>query len=146
MLDDLLNTHNKYFHEIQILSDLHLEISNMAIPSAEADAVILAGDIVAGNHEFYGKERNSIIQELRLAAKDTGVHFLDNDEVMINHVRFLGTTLWTDFLLFGLTRQTQAMELASVSLNDFRMIREGDDKFTPPKSVSLFNESARWLN
>lgn len=149
-----------------ILSDLHLEISDMDTPKADADVVVLAGDIavgnagiywartiwptteivyVAGNHEFYGKERNSTIQDLRRAAKETGVHFLDNDEVMINGVRFLGATLWTDFLLFGLTRQTQAMGLASVSLNDFRMIREGEDKFTSPKSVSLFNESARWL-
>jgi hypothetical protein len=26
---------------------------------------------------------------------------LDNDEVTIDGVRFLGTTLWTDFMLFG---------------------------------------------
>lgn len=152
--------------KIQILSDLHLEISEMDTPKADADVVVLAGDIasgttgiywaraawpateiiyVAGNHEFYGKERNTTIQELRRAAEETDVRFLDNDEVVINGVRFLGATLWTDFLLFGLTRQTRAMELASVSLNDFRMIREVDDKFTPPKSVSLFNDSARWL-
>ncbi|WP_341325735.1 hypothetical protein [Methylotuvimicrobium sp. KM2] len=51
---------------------------------------------VAGNHEFYDNDL-SIIDELRATAKTLGIHFLDNDGIVIDGVRFLGCTLWTDF-------------------------------------------------
>lgn len=152
--------------KILILSDLHLEFASFTPHSAEVDVVILAGDIwkkdqgiywaretwpnteiiyVAGNHEFYGSERNAVIQLLRDAAEDTGVHFLDNDEVVINGIRFLGMTLWTDFLLFGLTRQEACMDAGIHGLNDFSQINEGVSLFTPADAIRLCNTSIRWL-
>ncbi|WP_047540070.1 metallophosphoesterase family protein [Methylotenera versatilis] len=152
--------------KILILSDLHLEFASFTPPFAEVDVVILAGDIwkkdlgiywaretwpnteviyVAGNHEFYGGERNAVIQLLRDAAEDTDVHFLDNDEVVIDGVRFLGATLWTDFNLFGAELRDKAISAGKQGLNDFRMIIEGDDTFSLNDAIALCNKSVGWL-
>lgn len=80
---------------------------------------------VAGNHEFYGSERTDVIGKLRVSAEEAGVHFLEKDEVIINGVRFLGCTLWTDFELFGAARKEFALVRVNQVLNDFRLIKEG---------------------
>jgi predicted phosphodiesterase len=152
--------------KIHVLSDLHLEFSNLPPPSAHSDVVVLAGDIwkkdhgihwarstwpdseiiyVAGNHEFYGSERNSVLDKLRSAAKDNAIHFLENDEIIINNTRFLGCTLWTDFMLYGAERADISIQAGQYNLNDFRLIKEGNDLFTPLDSIQLFQESVSWL-
>src|SRR4051812_18495870 len=106
--------------KLNVLSDLHLSRGSLAIPGVDTDVVILAGDIarpreamawasaiakpvlyVAGNHEFYGGSIAGTLAELKALCSGTRVQVLDNDEACIENVRFLGTTLWTDFLLFG---------------------------------------------
>lgn len=150
--------------KLLILSDLHLEFSNLSFADTEADVTILAGDIakgdhgihwartvwptkeiiyVAGNHEFYGYNRLEVLARLRIAARETGVHFLDNEEVVISGVRFLGCTLWTDFQLYG--NRQRDMEIAANTLNDFRLIKEGAREFTPMDSVVLHEQSLAWL-
>ncbi|HYN54226.1 MAG TPA: metallophosphoesterase, partial [Methylotenera sp.] len=152
--------------KILILSDLHLEFASFTPSSDEVDVVILAGDIwqkdmgiywardtwpnaeiiyIAGNHEFYGSDRNAVLSLLRSAAEDTDVHFLDDNEVVINGVRFLGATLWTDFLLFGLTRQELCMNAGREGINDFSVIIENGILFTPGDAVRICNTSIRWL-
>src|SRR5712691_9419481 len=107
--------------KIHILSDLHLEFSEqhppLELPDTGADVVVLAGDIdngtcaidwaeetfphktvlyVPGNHEYYGAQLPDAARVLRArAAESPNVHLLDNDELVIDGVRFLGTTLWT---------------------------------------------------
>lgn len=152
--------------KLHILSDLHNEFSHFmpTAASKEADVIVLAGDIwkhdkgiywarqawpdkkiiyVAGNHEFYGRNRKDVVSQLHIAAEKTGVHFLDDDEVVIDGVRFLGSTLWTDFELFG-DREGSMLE-GMQSLNDFRVINEGDWVFSPIDSVNLHNKSLAFL-
>ena len=106
-----------------VLSDLHLESRpcNIDVP-ADTDAVVLAGDIaegtagiawalesfpglpviyVAGNHEFYGGEVEAATEAMRAAAAGTNVVFLEKAGYVLWGIRFLGTTLWTDFSLFA---------------------------------------------
>ena len=171
-----------------IYSDLHLEfpsaLEHFKVPQGlEFDAVILAGDIhshthglhwaaqtfagkqiiyVAGNHEFYGAHVYGLIPELRKAASQCGVHFLEQDEVMLDGVRFLGATLWTDFALFGEgLPMSVAMREAARCMPDFRVIRTGvsrgqalkPDRFEiwnsgilqPSDTVKLFSRSRDWL-
>jgi predicted phosphodiesterase len=152
---------------IHVLSDLHLEIAAYQAHPVECDVVVLAGDIanhaqgiewgrhiwpdkeilyVPGNHEFYRLDRTETLQQMRVCARDLGVHLLDNNEVVINGVRFLGSTLWTDFNLFGEELKKSAMSEGEKYLNDFRLIREQDKVFSPARSIQLHKESLTWLS
>ncbi len=155
--------------KLLILSDLHNEFRLFEpVKTEEVDVVVLAGDVdngdggiawarkkwpgrkivyVAGNHEFYGGEYMGTLALLRQCAADQGVCFLQDDEVVIDGVRFLGTTLWTDFEFFGAENKAEAMEEGLRRLNDFRLIRHGQsDAFTPNHSVELHERSLAWLN
>lgn len=154
--------------KLYILSDIHLEFSNFEPFVTDADVVVLAGDIgkqsngiiwarekfpdkeiiyVPGNHEFYGSHRRDTLTLMRTDAERCNLHLLDNDEVVINGVRFLGSTLWTDFLLFGEHKKSEAMMDGQNCLNDFRVIREETRtySFTPLISIKLHKQSLAWL-
>jgi predicted phosphodiesterase len=106
---------------LRVLSDLHVEQAPFEPPRADADVVVLAGDIhngeaalrwaraafaslpivqVAGNHEFYDGSHGEALAAMRAVARELGIHFLENDAVEIGGVRFLGCTLWTDYRVF----------------------------------------------
>lgn len=113
--------------KVRVLSDLHLECNEPeAIAHAQADLVVLAGDIhnhaeglrwaaqtfdpavpvvyVPGNHEYYDGEFGALETAMRDAAAALDhVHYLNNDVYVdpAGRFRVLGTTLWTDFELFG---------------------------------------------
>ncbi|BAL23734.1 metallophosphoesterase [Azoarcus sp. KH32C] len=101
------------------------QLDGYALP--DCDVVIAAGDIhadvnqavawlaalgkpvvyVLGNHELWGSADPSSVPPLpdfadtiaraRAIARGTDVHVLENDAVVIDGIRFLGTTLWADF-------------------------------------------------
>jgi predicted phosphodiesterase len=155
--------------KLNILSDLHLSLGSLAIPDNDADAVILAGDIarpreavswargfakpvlyVPGNHEFYGSTIAGAVDELKRQCAATNIRVLDNDEAIIRGVRFLGTTLWTDFMLFG-DGETRAAAIGDALrlMRDFTRIRVGEAleaSFTPADSAALFNVHSGWLD
>ena len=151
---------------IHVLSDLHIEVASWQPQPVECDVVVLAGDIgnhmqgmewgryiwpdkeilyVPGNHEFYRLGRVETLREMRVRARELGVHLLDNDEVVIAGIRFLGSTLWTDFNLFGEDLKKAAMAEGKKYLNDFRLIRERFRVFSPARSVQLHKTSRAWL-
>jgi Icc-related predicted phosphoesterase len=154
--------------KLNILSDLHLSLGALEIPRNGADTVILAGDIarpkeavswasgfakpvlyVPGNHEFYGSTIAGAADELKQLCAGSNIRVLDNDEVIIEGVRFLGTTLWTDFMLFGEGEERAAAIREALSfMRDFSRIRNGEAAqalFTPADSAALFKLHARWL-
>lgn len=138
-----------------VLSDLHLDhapfqtvIEGRSIDSG-ADAIVLAGDIAdgaaglawarnsfsskpiiftPGNHEFYGQNHLWARRAMRDEARRLGIHWLDRDSVVIEGVRFLGTTLWTDFRLIGADQREAAMERASRGMNDYRKITQNHEE------------------
>lgn len=157
---------------IRLLSDLHLETykEGFNLPKLDADLVILAGDIhlgtaglewaaqkfkgqeiiyVAGNHEFYRSSMPHLRQEMQQLAKSLGVHFLDNNSVEIQGVKFFGTTLWTDFQLYHqqahndpAVTYVKAMDF----MPDFRLIEQPQGKiFTPEASQALHAQAVQWL-
>jgi predicted phosphodiesterase len=155
--------------KINILSDLHLGFGAFDRPVNDADVVILAGDIsrpreaaawamrfdkpvlyVLGNHEFYGSSIDGAASELKRLCAGTRVQVLDNTEIAIGCVRFLGTTLWTDFSLFGQgAAKATAMSEAQRLIRDFSRIRRvdaADAVFSPEDSAALFREQAAWLD
>ncbi|SEM10180.1 Calcineurin-like phosphoesterase [Variovorax sp. YR750] len=146
--------------KLLILSDLHLEFAPFEPePNLEFDVVILAGDIhspakravqwamdrfrgkpvvyLLGNHEYYDGRLDTTLAEARREAEGTNVHLLDGDEVVIDGVRFLGATLWTDFALAIETPEglisdaARAMKMATNLLNDYTLIRAPDESAEP---------------
>jgi predicted phosphodiesterase len=157
---------------VRIFSDLHLEMSDRhppwVVPEVDADVVVLAGDIhngtaavdwaektfprkivlyVPGNHEYYDGEYHEVAAALRKRTARSHVRLLDNDEAVIGGVRFLGSTLWTDFELFGAETLVPAIEESLRHVVDFRAIRFGaEDLFTPEHSLVLHREARAWLS
>lgn len=154
--------------KLNVLSDLHLSLGALERPDNDADVVILAGDVarpreavawasgfrkpvlyVAGNHEFYGGTLAGTIDALRTASIGTNVRVLDDDEAVIDGVRFLGSTLWTDFMLFGDGEpRAAAMREGQLYMRDFTRIRVSDappSLFSPAASAALYDVHARWL-
>ncbi len=156
-----------------VFSDLHLAFSipdPIVLPYG-TDVVIVAGDVsapvgrsmawlhkhipdvpvvyVAGNHDHYGQIYEQSMEKGRAAhASCPNVHFLEDDQVVIDGVRFLGATMWTDFELYGDLRR--ATEIAQWSMNDYRQIFDLDvegqlDPWTPERTRVLHHESRRWL-
>jgi len=154
--------------KLHVLSDLHLGQAGFAPPATDADVIILAGDIarppeavawaralgkpvlyVPGNHEFYGGSLDGTVAQLRALCAGSKVHLLHDDELRWGGVRFLGTTLWTDFQLFGDGQErASAEEAASRFMRDFQRIRVHDAApglLTPRDCASLFERHAAWL-
>lgn len=152
--------------KILVLSDLHLDLLSFTAPQIDVDVIVLAGDIhkgnlgiywaretwpdkpivyVGGNHEFYNYDRMTVLEGMRSAAIEQEVYFLDNDEVFINGVRFIGCTLWSDFRLFGKEKQQECIAVAKERMCDFSMISERGLKFTPEDCIELHLESKNWL-
>ncbi|MHB8694946.1 MAG: metallophosphoesterase [Solirubrobacteraceae bacterium] len=158
---------------IHVLSDLHLEGGGPPFepPPVAADVVVLAGDIstgargvdwakrlspafdgrpvlyVAGNHEFYGESFPALFDELRAAGVASAVRVLENDELVIGGVRFLGCTLWSDFCFDGVGRQRASMALCGKLVNDYRQIRAASDgaQLTPRETLERHLLSRAWL-
>lgn len=156
--------------KLYVVSDLHNEFSEFDPPRQaihQADVIVLPGDIdlhtrgldwardvcgekriiyVPGNHEYYGAHIRGLCTEMREDARDLEVDFLDNDEVIIGNVRFLGCTLWTDFQLFGPAMSQQCMLAAARVMTDFTVIRSNNGGcFTPEESVEFHRASRAWL-
>ena len=157
--------------KLQIAGGLHLEFlqrrfpgERLIRPAKGADLLVLAGDIgngtqaielfkdwpvpvlyVAGNHEFYGSEMGQVYADLRAAALGTSITFLDNDAIDFGGVRFLGTTLWTDYRLEFNRTQRQLMENAELRIRDHYTIRCGDGSFTAARALAEHVLSRAWL-
>jgi predicted phosphodiesterase len=52
---------------------------------------------VPGNHEFDGLEYDDAYERLQRVCAYLGIEWLDRETIVINGVRFIGTTLWSDF-------------------------------------------------
>jgi predicted phosphodiesterase len=155
-----------------VLSDLHLDVNRrypLALPQPRPahDAVVIAGDIcqgignglrfiveaglnakpvlyVAGNHEFYDRDRHAELQAGRATAVPNG-HLLEGDSIVIGDVEFLGCTLWTDYLYAGADEQARAMLWAAQRLNDHHLIGNGTRRWSPQDCLDEHRASRTWL-
>lgn len=134
------------------------------------DVVILAGDIdvgaravewvnqafpglpvlyVHGNHEGYGQNLDEAQKEIAEAcAATSNVHYLDRREQVIDGVRFLGATLWTDFKLYGKAFYPAAVHDAGQHMNDYKRIRlanKGYRKLRPSDTEGWHFRDRIWI-
>ena len=159
--------------DLHFESNGHTAVSASRMP--DADVCILAGDIdegpaaavewarkeiawrmpvvyVAGNHEFYGgrlEERlagGRAASEASLQSSKHGVHLLENNDVVLGGVRFLGATLWTDFLLEGPAFQQLFHDAAAGLMLDYQLIWTDRGRLlTPDDTRGRYWSSVLWL-
>jgi Icc-related predicted phosphoesterase len=104
---------------------------------------------VAGNHEYYGSILQDGAARIRDAARGTNVTFLDADAVpIIDGVRFLGCTLWTDYR-FEARDQAHGLHAGNF-MNDHKSIRTSGGAgfpvpFTPAAAYKRHLAERRWL-
>lgn len=122
---------------LQILSDLHLETELFEPePASGAELLVLAGDIdstwvglelfrgwpvpvlfVAGNHEFDDRDIASTWPALRARCEDLGFTMLERQSTVLQgadgrRIRFVATTRWCDFNLFGDAQRERVLRAA----------------------------------
>jgi hypothetical protein len=96
---------------------------------------------VPGNHEYYGGHLNNTLAKMRRTAQGTQVRVLDGEGVTFGSVRFLGATLWTDFLL---TRNALlAQSEAQARMTDYRRIRTASYRRLRPPDTRQAHAAAR---
>ncbi|MFN0183763.1 MAG: metallophosphoesterase [Aquabacterium sp.] len=136
--------------KLQLLSDLHLESESHAVAAAPgAELLVLAGDIdatwvgldrfagwpvpvlvVAGNHEFDGRDIDAAWAGLRQRCEQLGLRLLQRQSVVLpaadgRRIRFVGCTRWSDFDLFGPAGRERAMRSARYFLQLMDAQRHG---------------------
>ncbi|MCC9596832.1 metallophosphoesterase [Rubrivivax sp. JA1055] len=124
--------------KIQLLSDLHLESEHFdPEPAPGAELLVLAGDVdatwtayerfagwpvpvlvVAGNHEFDGRELDEAWPALAETCARHGLKLLERETVVVGaadgrRIRFAGTVRWNDFDLFGAAERERAQRAAA---------------------------------
>jgi predicted phosphodiesterase len=156
--------------KLHILSDLHMEIMPYSLRVFDTDVIVLAGDIadgingvewaatllkitqaniiyVAGNHEFYHAELNEIRQKLSAFCKEHNrLHYLENDEIIIDGVRFIGATLWTDFNLTRSEEQKTTLRMSELSLTDFRLIQYHTSRLKVKDAINMHLDSVKFID
>lgn len=135
---------------IQLLSDLHLETEAFEPePNPAAELLVLAGDIdaswealarfrawpvpvlmVAGNHEFDGREVDEAWPALRARCEAFGITLLERESLVRTdaggaRIRFVATVRWCDFDLFGDAGRATAMRAATYYMRIMRSTRRG---------------------
>lgn len=135
---------------IQLLSDLHLETEDFdPEPNPAAELLVLGGDIdsswealqrfrgwpapvlmVAGNHEFDGRDVDEAWPALRARCDELGIRLLERESCVLvdgdgARIRFTATVRWCDFDLFGESGRATAMRAAAYYMRIMRSSRRG---------------------
>jgi Calcineurin-like phosphoesterase len=129
---------------------LHLETEVFEpTPAPGAELLVLAGDIdsgwgglerfrhwpvpvifVAGNHEFDQREVTQAWPALRAHCTGLGLRLLECENLVVadsagRRIRFVATTRWCDFDLFGAAQRERAMRAAGYYMKVMRATRHG---------------------
>lgn len=146
--------------KIQYFSDMHLEFGEAEARASAADVVVAAGDIavgaaavewlrrsgkptiyVAGNHEFYGGDVDEVRAAIAAACAGTTVHYLERGRLVLDGVRFLGATLWTNFD----GGDPRLMATLREHMNDYQQIRLRGRPLTPQDLFDDNTATRAWL-
>jgi hypothetical protein len=82
---------------------------------------------------------------LRDAARGSAVRLLDCGELVLQGVRFLGCTLWTDYSLATDQQRPTVIEAARKLNPDYQLIRNGTRNFSPEDAIALCARHRSWL-
>ena len=109
---------------------------------------------IPGNHEFDALDYDAAYDRLRRVCDSLGIEWLEQQVITIDSVRFIGSTLWSDFEALAtskptVTAQMQALEKAYRAANFYlsknTAIRNGKPMLAEDMRV-LARESQQWLH
>jgi len=161
--------------KLHIFSDLHMDGGAWTPPLLGADVSVVAGDLyddgrlsarwcanlaqssgapvlfVPGNHDFYSGRISVRLKEMRDICQSSGVTLLQNRNVVLGGVRFVGGTAWTDFELDGLGYQQLSRNAAKQFMYDFSGIFVGNGRgegqvLTPEYTERMHRRTRRALD
>lgn len=157
--------------QIRFITDIHWESGSLKLQKTEADKdriLIIAGDLapshlviealqelapgfksvvyVPGNHEFEGVNISNAMTDLNCQLLDVGldnVHLLPCEYAIIDGVRFVGATLWSDFN----NSDWFAIHAAKDKVSDFEFIKIGHNerKFHPNDAIELHHQHKKFI-
>ncbi|MBU2755254.1 phosphatase [Acidithiobacillus sp. CV18-2] len=157
---------------IAYASDLHIEFGiRFSVDGLDAaDVMVLAGDVetdaaewadfmgraseafgdkpiivILGNHEYYNGIFPDDLDRYHQALAGlnrANIHLLERESIIIDGVRFLGATLWTDF-----AQGTQALS-CQMGMADFAVIRDGDTMrgLHTQRIAQVHKDTITWLD
>lgn len=168
--------------EIRLFSDLHVDHGKFKfnkVKNVKLDQIlVLAGDLgnrfagrntieeactlfkevffIPGNHEYVGAEYQYVNQYWKeLESKIDNLHVLINDTVIIDDVRFIGATMWTDmnkndwFTIQNAKRVMPEFKFTKYNRTGPPIHRRCDlaaiPKFTVDDSMKLFAETMAYF-
>jgi hypothetical protein len=148
-----------------VLSDLHFEWNKKwFVPKIDdVKYLILAGDIgsfdkhlpfiedaakkytvlyVLGNHEFYGHSLKKV-RDFWSSVKIDNFYFLDNSFVVIDDIKFVGSTLWVNFF----NEDPHCIMNAPIEIKDFSKIinNEENDYISPYDILEEYKKSFAFI-
>jgi hypothetical protein len=115
-----------------LTQDFGLERFSPLLVPALAQAQVL---FIPGNHEFDALDYDATYARLQETCTRLGITWLDREIVTIDNVRFIGTTLWSDFdalveegapLTKQLQQRTKAFRAANYYLSKNTTIKDGE--------------------
>lgn len=154
---------------IHVVSDFHLEFVGLDLEhhQPDCDVVVVAGDVypgpegigwlaskfskpviyIAGNHEYYVENKCMEIVHAEIVNAEKNhqhVNFIQNEVIVLNGIRYIGATLWTDFNLYGTGPISEFYALEG--MNDFYCITWGGGyPLNPNKVKEEFRTSLNFI-
>lgn len=153
---------------LHIVSDLHLAHCPIAPADICADVLILAGDIsdggtesllnytvnyrqagkpvlfIPGNHEYYGHTMAARLLQMKKVSRTAGIMLMHNRCSFIKSVRFIGSTLWTDFKIGG-SDQARSLILARTGMSDYECIQHNGRQLSPELTLKWHQRAIRFI-
>jgi hypothetical protein len=150
---------------IGVLSDLYIDkLGSPSLPEVLPDVLVLAGNIgcgtrgiewaaktypcpivyVLGSYSYRDHNVETFDAELRSTAWGSNLHLLQNDSLFVRGVRFIGSTLWTDFSLLG--DEISGMVEADKLCKDYGFIRNSAGRpLTASDTIPLHRRAVEYL-
>jgi Icc-related predicted phosphoesterase len=164
----------QYFSDLHLGHEFYFKKS-LTHPEAVASICVIAGDIwegakefkfpikkpwmhkladnfehvlfVLGNHDYYNHDIQNIEEVYRnFANKVDNIHFLQKDIVEIDGIKFVGCTLWTDFLVEDNYFNKELKLNDFYCLNDANCIFNSNNLVKPENILNIHNDHKHFLN
>ena len=69
---------------------------------------------IPGNHEFDSLDYDATYLKLRRTCEALGIEWLERETIVVGSVRFIGTTLWSDFEAIAKSKPTMAEQMTAL--------------------------------